>query len=148
MKEDGLRVRSWRVFSSLFSCLALLAAVALGSRPEDLAVASPELREAIRSATAGDYTLALGRFSALLSKDAENPQLLYYVGLCHLFRGETRPAVSFFERSISQDPPFPEVYYWAARAYRSSNEPHKAGKCVEDGLKRFPRNKKLLSLKE
>jgi uncharacterized protein HemY len=107
---------------------------------------SPEARLAIRSATAGEYGIALEQFSALLAKEPENPLLLYYVGLCHLFKGDARKAAGFFEQAIALKAKFPEAYYWAAQAHEAIDESERARDCVKLGLERFPKNKKLLSL--
>ncbi len=139
-------MRLWKVFRRGILLGLLLVPATFQGTAGDALSDSPDVRAAIRSATAGDYDFALKRFSDLLAEHPKNPLLHYYVGLCHFFRGDAREAVESFEQSIALKAEFPEAYYWAAQAYRSVKEPGKARECVRLGLEHFPANKKLLTL--
>ncbi len=140
-------MKSSRAFHKLLPLLVLLG-VGGSIRAQEPPEPSPRVREAIRLATDGDYSGALARLSALLTEEPENPQLLYYVGLCHYFKGEAKEAARYLQKSVEAKPKFPEAYYWAAQALRSIGRPGDAERCVRLGVERFPDNKKLRQLSQ
>ena len=110
--------------------------------------AALELSRAISAATDGDYKRALSLFSEQLAQSPKDARLLYFVGLCHHFLQEDEKAEEYLKESLSLEPSFPEVYYWYGRLLADSGEWSQAGRIVESGLRRFPRNEKLNKLQE
>jgi tetratricopeptide (TPR) repeat protein len=128
------------------ACLAALLPVAVAQQtppppPTSATVApqrtpglTPELADAARLISEGQYVSALARIDAVLATDAKNPQARFLKGVVHADRAETDAAIATFE-ALNQDyPELPEPYNNLAVIWARQGEYDKARKALELAL--------------
>ncbi|HEV3241401.1 MAG TPA: tetratricopeptide repeat protein [Casimicrobiaceae bacterium] len=95
---------------------------------------TPELADAARLISEGQYVSALARIDAVLATDAKNPQARFLKGVVHADRAETDAAIATFE-ALNQDyPELPEPYNNLAVIWARQGEYDKARKALELAL--------------
>jgi tetratricopeptide (TPR) repeat protein len=95
---------------------------------------TPELADAARLISEGQYASALARIDAVLATDAKNPQARFLKGVVHADRAETDAAIATFE-ALNQDyPELPEPYNNLAVIWARQGEYDKARKALELAL--------------
>lgn len=107
---------------------------------------SSELDQAVWLATLGEYQRALEIFEALLQDEPDNPSLNYYAGVSHYFLDDLEEARTLLQKAVDEEPGFPQAYYWYGQVLAENAEQEKAAETATLGLKRFPKNEKLLKL--
>jgi tetratricopeptide (TPR) repeat protein len=107
---------------------------------------SSELDQAVWLATLGEYQQALEIFEALLQKEPDNPVLNYYAGVSHYFLDDLDEARTLLQKAVGEEPGFPQAYYWYGQVLAENADQEKAAETAALGLKRFPKNEKLLKL--
>lgn len=125
-----------------FALFVLLLTPAWGVAPSE----DEELDKGVLLALDGEYEEALEVFLGLLRRKPNDPVLNYYTGLIHFYLEQSAEAAVYLEKSIKEDAPFPEAYYWLAQAHLSEQQMDEAKKTVAAGLKEFPGNKDLEEL--
>ncbi|HLV00825.1 MAG TPA: tetratricopeptide repeat protein [Acidobacteriota bacterium] len=96
----------------------------------------------------GQYEEALPLFLRLLEDKPDDAQLNYYTGVCYFFLSDSDRSLFFLEEAVSHGAEFPEAFYWLGQAYLVEQDLKEALSVTERGLRRFPRNRKLLHLHE
>ena len=126
----------------------ILTPVAGASSEPDLRAVrrEPGFQQSITEATDGEYDKAERGFRLLLEDWPDNPLLLYMVGMCEFFQGNLSGSVVSLARSVEMGAPFPESYYWTARALVEVGERTRAREIVKAGLEQFPGNEMLKGL--
>ncbi len=95
---------------------------------------TPELADAARLISEGEYVTALARIDAVLATDAKNPQARFLKGVVQADQGETEAAIATFE-GLNQDyPELPEPYNNLAVIWARQGEYDKARKALELAL--------------
>jgi tetratricopeptide (TPR) repeat protein len=95
---------------------------------------TPELADAARLISEGQYVSALARIDAVLATDAKNPQARFLKGVVHADRAETDAAIATFE-ALNQDyPELPEPYNNLAVIWARQGEYDKARNALELAL--------------
>lgn len=104
--------------------------------------------EAIEFACQGEFEKALELFTLRLEDNEEDPIANYFVGLCYFFLGKPDDASGYLVRSIENNAPFPEAYYWTAQSFSAVEEMDRAVTYLRIGLEKFPQNRKLIELQD
>jgi tetratricopeptide (TPR) repeat protein len=105
-----------------------------------------EDEEAIEFACQGEYEKALELFTLQLEDNEDDPIANYFVGLCYFFLGKPDDAREYLVRSIENNAPFPEAYYWTAQSFSAVEDMNRTVMYLKIGLEKFPQNKKLIEL--
>ncbi len=138
--------RSWIAFLSPI----VLLSTALGSTQPDGGLQAvredSRFEQAVVLATEGDFERAETGFRTILEGRPDHPLLLYMVGMCEFFQGRMSGAITFLTNAIERGAPFPESYYWAARALLETGERARARRTLKNGLEHFRGNEMLSRL--
>ncbi len=120
--------------------LFAVAALSLGQAPP------ADFREAISLAVSGEYEPALRLFRNELAKDPDDPLANYYVGMTEYKLDRFAACTAFLEKAVEKRAPFPQAYFWLAKAYLEIAKEPQAIAILKRGLSRFPANKDLMAL--
>ncbi len=64
----------------------------------------------------GNYEESVGRFNGYLLQNEPDPDVYFYLGLCHFKNEETEDAILSFSKALELDPDNPYAYYKLAQA--------------------------------
>ena len=71
---------------------------------------TPEMADASRLISEGEYASALAKIDAVLATDAKNPQARFLKGVVQADQGETDAAIATFQALNEDYPELPEPY--------------------------------------
>src|ERR1035437_10854645 len=93
----------------------------------------------------GQKEKAVEALKAVIGREPENSQIQFYLGELYETLGNTNAAVASFRSAVDTHPSAAAPYLKLAFYYRQT-DPGKAGQTLQNGLKRFPEDKKLLEM--
>src|SRR5208282_3275183 len=95
---------------------------------------TPELADASRLISEGDYASALAKIDAVLATDAKNPQARFLKGVVQTDQGDNDTAIATFQALNEDYPELPEPYNNLAVLWAKRGEYDKARKALETAL--------------
>lgn len=93
----------------------------------------------------GQKEKAVEALKVVIGREPENSQVQFYLGELYETLGNTNAAVASFRSAMDTNPSTAAPYLKLA-SYYMKTEPGKAGQTLQNGLKRFPEDKKLLEM--
>lgn len=99
---------------------------------------TPELADASRLISDGQYAPALAKIDAVLATDSKNPQARFLKGVVQTDQGETDAAIATFQALNEDYPELPEPYNNLAVIWARKGEYEKARKALELALAARP----------
>lgn len=93
----------------------------------------------------GQKEKAVEALKVVIGREPENSQVLFFLGELYETLGNTNAAMASFRSAVDANPSAATPYLKLAFYYMQT-EPEKAGQTLQNGLKRFPEDKKLLEM--
>ncbi|MBU0715155.1 MAG: tetratricopeptide repeat protein [Verrucomicrobia bacterium] len=93
----------------------------------------------------GQKEKAVKALKVVIGREPDNYQVQFYLGELYETLGNTNAAVASFRSAVDTNPSTATPYQKLAFYYMKT-EPEKAGQTLQNGLKRFPEDKKLLEM--
>lgn len=93
----------------------------------------------------GQKEKAVEALKVVIGREPENSQVQFYLGELYETLGNTNAAVASFRSAVDTNPSVATPYLKLAFYYMQT-EPAKAGQTLQNGLKQFPEDKKLLEM--
>lgn len=99
---------------------------------------SPELAEASKMISDGEYVAALAKIDAVLAGDAKNPQARFLKGVVQTDQANTEAAIASFQGLTEDYPELPEPYNNLAVIWAKQGQYEKARRALELALATRP----------
>ncbi|MFH1476709.1 MAG: tetratricopeptide repeat protein [Verrucomicrobiota bacterium] len=96
-------------------------------------------------ATLGQKEKAIEALKVVIGREPDNAQVQFYLGELYETMGNTNAAVASFRSAVDTHPSAATPYLKLAFYYMKT-DPAQAGQTLQNGLKRFPKDKKLLEM--
>ncbi|MFH1969267.1 MAG: tetratricopeptide repeat protein [Verrucomicrobiota bacterium] len=93
----------------------------------------------------GQKEKAVEALKVVIGREPENSQVQFYLGELYETLGNTNAAMASFRSAVDTNPSAATPYLKLA-SYYMKTEPEKAGQTLQNGLKQFPEDKKLLEM--